>query len=174
MYIWNDPHCLDNKEFLSLFKQRLLDDFIQKWKADINVNIVLLLYKEVKPEVGYADYLNIFCTRILRNAFARLRLSSHTLRIETGRYSRARLERHERVCQICDSSDIEDEYHFILICPTYTNIRLKFISKYYIRRPSMFKFVSLMQTSKKKDLINLSKYLHEAFSIRSNILNNFI
>ena len=83
--------------------------------------------------------------------FARLRLSSHTLRIETGRYSRARLERHERVSQICNSLDIEDEYHFILICPTYVHQhRLKFISKYYIRRPSMFKFVSLMQTSKKK------------------------
>ena len=67
LYIWNDPHCLDNKVFLSLFKQRLLDDFIQNWKADLNVNRVLFLYKEVKPEFGYADYLNIFCTRRLRN-----------------------------------------------------------------------------------------------------------
>ena len=58
---------------------------------------VLLLYKQVKPEFGYADYLNMSCTRRLRNAFARLRILSHTLRIETGRYSRTRLERHERV-----------------------------------------------------------------------------
>ena len=147
---------------------------MQSWRADLNNNRVLLLYREVKPEFGYANYLNIFSTKRLRNAFARLRLSSHTLRIETGRYARTRVERHERACQICESSDIEDEYHFILICPTYTNMRQKCIPNYYTRRPSMFKFICLLQSTKKMVLINLSKYLHEAFAIRLQILNNFV
>ena len=174
LYIRNDPHCLDHNAVLLLFKQRLIDDFMQNWRADLNNNRVLVLYKEVKPEFGYANYLDIFCTKRLRNAFARLRLSSHTLRIETGRYSRIRLERHERVCQLCDTSDIEDEYHFILICPTFSNIRQKFIPNYYIRHPSMFKFICLLQSINKKELINFSKYLHEAFTIRLNILNNVV
>ena len=61
----------------------------------------------------------------LRISLSKLRLSSHKLLIETGRYGRNRIERAERHCCIYNSTDLEDEYHFVIICPVYENIREK-------------------------------------------------
>ena len=55
----------------------------------------------------------------------------HHLRIETGRYSHNRVDRALPLCTLCDRSDIEDEYHFVLICPVYSQIRQKYIRPFY-------------------------------------------
>ena len=39
------------------------------------------------------------------------------LAIEKGRH--AKLERHRRICNMCNLGCVEDEYHFILICPKF-------------------------------------------------------
>ena len=62
-------------------------------------------------------------------SFVQLRLASHGLRIETGRYGRNRLERNERLCHLCYNGDIE-EYHFLFICSIYTDLRVKYLSAY--------------------------------------------
>ena len=43
--------------------------------------------------------------------------------IEKGRY--LNLERNQRVCSMCNLNDIEDEFHFILRCPAYNDLREK-------------------------------------------------
>lgn len=45
------------------------------------------------------DMLNVLPST-LRNSLSRLRLSSHKLRIETGRYAQNRIERNQRYCTI--------------------------------------------------------------------------
>ena len=56
---------------------------------------------------------------------AKLRLSYHQLCIEPGR--QRGLERAERKCVLCDLNDIEDEYHFVCICPVYYNLRRQYL-----------------------------------------------
>jgi hypothetical protein len=63
-----------------------------------------------------------------------LRISAHNLRIESGRYGSKRLERHERICQLCNTQAIEDEFHFILVCNLYQEIRTEFIKIYYYKK----------------------------------------
>ena len=53
----------------------------------------------------------------------RFRLSSHELHIERGRYEN--IPRDERICQCCNMSQIESEYHFLFVCPLYTELRIK-------------------------------------------------
>ena len=101
---------------------------------------------------------------------SRIRLSAHSLRIQTCRYSRNRLPRNERYCQCCNTLDIEDEYHFILICPCYNDIRMIYIKKYFYVRPSMFKFTQLLQTQNKFLLLKLARYIKESLLIRNNIM----
>ena len=73
-----------------------------------------------------------------RVALSRLRLSSHQLRIETGRYSQNRVDRAQSIlCTLCNKSDIEDEYHFVLVCSIYSILRKKYIRPYYYNRPSV-------------------------------------
>ena len=60
-----------------------------------------------------------------------------------------RIERAERHCSICNSTDLEDEYHFVIICPVYENIRKELIKPYNIRHPSMYKFIELLKSKNK-------------------------
>ena len=156
--------------FCNQFKQRLIDCFTQKWNNDINANHVLTTYKHFKTDFTYEKCLYILPER-LRVPLSKLRLSSHSLRIETGRYGRARIERNQRQCVLCNS-DIEDKYHFVIKCPTYNDIRVKYIKSVYIRNPSMYKFIKLMSSEKKTELVNISKFVFEAIDLRKSLINN--
>ena len=71
----------------------------------------------------------------------RLRLSSYSLRIETGRFGRARIERNQRLYVLCNS-DIEDEYHFVIKCPVYNDMCIKYINNAYTRSPIVYNSLS--------------------------------
>ncbi len=47
-----------------------------------------------------------------RKCFSILRYVTAPLRIETGRYERLPVE--QRVCEVCDSDNVEDEMHFLI------------------------------------------------------------
>ena len=104
-----------------------------------------------------------------RIVISRLRLSAHQLRIETGRYARNRTDRALHSCKLCDKSDLEDEYRFILVCPAYDSIRKKYILPFYDNRPSVYKFTALMQNKQPNVLRNLGKYLYESFALRKSL-----
>ena len=77
-------------------------------------------------------------------------------------------------CLICGSGDIEDEYHFVCICKPYETIRKQYLKKTYYVRPSVAKFIDLLQPINTSVLIRLCKFILEAFVIRSNIVNNVL
>ena len=107
----------------------------------------------------------------LRCYFTRLRLSLHPLRIQTGRYNNNnnnRIERSERYCVFCNNNDIEDEYHFICLCPLYNHIRKKYILRKYYVNPSVYKFHALLQSCNREELLPLCLYVKEALKIRNS------
>ena len=125
-----------------MFRNRLKDLFISKWRIDVNDSPSLYLYKELKPIFERSIYLDKIVNSKFRNIIAKLRLSSHVLFIETGRHQN--IQRNERTCTFCSMNEIEDEYHFVLICPLYDNIRNTCIPVLNKRRPSMFKLEQLL------------------------------
>jgi hypothetical protein len=74
-----------------------------------------------------------------------------------------------RTCNDCYDNLIEDEYHFILVCKKYDNIRKAYIKLYYWRRPSSFKLVQLLSAHNVKELNKLGKFLCLAEKIRNNV-----
>ena len=105
---------------------------------------------------------NIF-TKRFKNPVIKNASTSHNLLIESGRHGRIRLTRYERICRNCDLNSIEDEFHFIIECPFFSGLRKKFIKRYYIVRPSMYKFICLMKSNDYDVLFNLCKYIKLAF-----------
>jgi hypothetical protein len=101
-----------------------------------------------------------------RTAILKIRLSSHKLQIECGRYTKT--VRTERTCPVCQSSTIEDEHHYILVCPIYSELRLKFIKAYYCVRPSMWKLILLLFNTSQKTMCNLGKLLTKAIQLRDS------
>ncbi len=60
-----------------------------------------------------------------RSYLAQYRCGILPLNIETGRWGSIPLE--DRICKMCDSLVVEDEYHFIFHCSLYNNIRDQFL-----------------------------------------------
>ena len=56
---------------------------------------------------------------------AKLRLSPHCLRIETGRHENLPIK--DRICLRCES-EIDDEVHFLITCPCFKTERTLFFS----------------------------------------------
>ena len=54
--------------------------------------------------------------------YTKFRTSSHDLALEHGRYTN--LHRNERICNNCNTGAIENEYHFLLICPKFTELSI--------------------------------------------------
>ena len=100
-----------------------------------------------------------------------MRVSSHRLCIETGRWTKPnRTPVNERICTLCNK--LEDEFHFIIECTRYVDLRKQFIKQYYWVRPSMHKFIELMKSDNKNVIRKLGIYIERAFHARNNALYN--
>ena len=66
-------------------------------------------------------YLYRISTLRYRNALTRLRTSSHTLKIERGRYTIPKTPVSDRLCRTCNVT--EDEIHFLLNYVEYGKMR---------------------------------------------------
>ena len=170
-FVWTNPFSVNLETFYLNFKQRVIDTFKQSWLNDIANSRSLILYKNFKQTFEFEYYLNVLPSK-LRIALSRLRLSSHQLQIETGRYAQNRIDRTLRLCSLCDKSDIEDEYHFVLVCSVYSQIRQKYIRPFYYIRPSVYKFTMLMQTKHTATLKKIGKYIYESFALRKSLISS--
>ena len=117
--------------------------------------------RHLKTIYESSSFISVLENNCQRNIISKNRLSSHDLKIETGRHNKT--ERKNRICDLCSLNDIEDEFHFTLICPIYKDLRLKYSPRFYINNPSMYKFIELLNSSNKKILSNLSLFLCKAF-----------
>lgn len=68
-------------------------------------------------------------------------------------------------------NSIENEYHFLLICPLYTDLRRNYLKQYYCHWPTLNKFDKLMTSNNKKEILNLSKFIYFATKLRDNTDN---
>jgi len=102
--------------------------------------------------------------RSVNPALAKFRTSAHELAIETGRYTNT--PQNERLWKSCNINLVESEYHFLLVCPKYRELRTKFFKPYYFHWPSFNKFESLMCSNNKKTIYNISKFIYFANKIR--------
>ena len=91
-----------------------------------------------------------------RKTITRWRLSSHKLRIETGRYSRPYTERENRLCQICNV--VEDESHAIYDCKAHNIIRERYKDMMNLESRDLKQLLNPCNVS---DATKLNNYLHD-------------
>ena len=127
-----------------------------------------LIYQHLIDNFTLQYYLRKPIEHIYKRYITSFRISSHYLLIEIGRHRN--VHRRNRTCQICNTGEIEDEFHFILKCPLYHNFRIKYIKPYYYRRASVFKLVQLLSVQNVKELCNLGKFLYASDKLRNENL----
>ncbi len=78
-------------------------------------------------EYGYKEYLSRVDNAHLRRSLARFRCVSHKLQIELGRQVKpVKVPVQQRYCELCNLGAVEDEDHFLLVCPAYQSVRERF------------------------------------------------
>ena len=157
-FVWNNQFDINIP--LAAIKQRIFDTFSQNWYADINNSSRLQSYSIFKHDFKHEKYLDDISESKYRIALSRLRTSSHSLFIETRRYDRT--ARAARLCKTCNMNKTEDEYHFILVCPAYRELRRKYFKPYFCNWPTLNKFESLMSVTSKTALNKLAHYIYFA------------
>jgi len=125
-------------------------------------------YNKYKTEFGIEQYLLNIKNDKLRKQLTRFRLSAHKLAIGVGRFQN--IDREQRLCTFCNQHQIETEFHFLLICPKYIEIRKLFIIN-YTSFPTLTRFNKIMSSKNAKSQLNLAKFIDKAMNVRKSIID---
>ena len=154
----------------NVIKQKFISDWLYKINDSIS-NPGLRLYRMFKFDFKCESYLQNVKEFKFRKMFTKLRTNSHLLEIEHGRHI-GKLE-HQRLCTTCNV--IESEYHFIMICPIYQELRTIFLQKIYDMFPYITdycdydKFLFMMGFDDSGLQCIFSKFIYNAFNVRSGL-----
>ena len=86
--------------------------------------------------------------------------------METGRYSRPQIPLNERFCKFCNTNSVENEIHFLMLCPLYSDIRYELFQKAleFINNFNMMnvenKFIELMNCDKIQIIFSLDTFIY--------------
>ena len=99
----------------------------------------LRTYQTFKSSFKREPYLSLVRNRNQRCHLTRLRVGSHFLGIETGRFKTPITPIEQRTCQYCNfgshsrsphpQNPVDDEFHFLVQCPLFSNERTIFYEK---------------------------------------------
>lgn len=103
--------CTCATYFPIIINQGIIDHFIQQLVEQMNSSSCGYFYKHIIDQFSYVDIIY---------------KKSHRLAIESGHHTNVLKE--IRFCKFC--SDIDDDFHFVLMYREYREIRVKYI-KYY-------------------------------------------
>jgi len=159
----------------TIYKSKAYAAFVANWQSNLNGEIfpVLKTYRLIKTDFRLEPYLYLKNAKA-RKALSKLRTSSHVLEIERGRHSKPKTERNLRLCKHCKSKQVEDEYHFVMQCPNYNNLREVLISKLCLRDNTFSnltmqeRFSYMFCNEDPQVLCWLGKFIHDCFAVRSS------
>ena len=154
----------------NLLFQRLKDQYQQSALSEAADSTKLSFYSQFKTDHKMERYLSDITNVKHRKALTRLRMSSHQLAIEEGRYSET--PREMRICSLCKTG-VEDEAHFLIQCPAYDNIRhhmSEYNSILTSETDSIADRATKLMTS--RDLKPVAKFIYEAFEHRKNMIES--
>ena len=109
--VWIAQGVGHTNTFISIFKQRVNDTFIQQWYSRLENSTRASFYR-VFANFELQPYLKCVNINKYKVALTKLRLSSHRLSVETGRWTN--IPRENRRCLACNR--LEDEYHLLFEC----------------------------------------------------------
>jgi len=171
-YVWLQQNNLNVQLFYEEFKLRARDCAIQEWHAELESNRRLVTYKLFKRHFEPEYYIDKVVGRCFISALARLRCSNHSLEIELGR--RNGVEYENRLCKLCfgrGSQYVENEYHFLLVCPSLSDLREHFLPQLYHDRPYIELLPILMSSDDSRVLNDLARFIHFGMKKRQELLS---
>ena len=175
-YVWTNPRLYHVNTLIDQLRLRLQDIYIQEWHSSIQSNSKLSIYSTLKERYRQKKYLSNVHNFELRRAITKIRICSHKLNIEAGRYSK--IPRDLRFCPFCPN-EIEDERHFVMDCSRYDDKRtelftlLSTCSKDFATLCSIDKFKYILGGDN-PHCVQVGKYIHDCLYRRTNSVNDML
>ena len=167
-YVWYNQGVENEHTFMQLFVQRLKDNHLQNWYSYLETCPKLNVYRHIKSSYDHEYFLDVLNIRKFRYCYAQFRTGAHSLELERGRYQN--LPTEQRTCKICSANILEDEFHFVLSCRIYADLRLRFIPQKYFINPTIHKLHILLASKNDTVIRNLAQYIYYASNRRKEIL----
>ena len=137
---------------------------------------MLRLYKTFKKSFEFESYIKNISDRKIQKSISQFRLSSHCLRIHTGRQERDKTGKNtpadKRFCLNCKSGKIDDELHLITSCETHNAERTVLFSNIStlidLRCPASELLPNILNSEDKTVTHEFGKFLNIAFMKRKS------
>ena len=152
-------------------KQRIIDIHIQEQNMRLRnskkLNTLMKFYKSNSRP----SYVDILKNKNERAMLSKMRVSAHKLAIESGRYTRIKTPKRERLCTVCNSGEIEDEEHFLLNCNAYTSIRHGFLTKLVNMNNQCLDLKIILDNNNYYILKQSAKFIDNCFKQRETVIS---
>ena len=127
-YMWENLCTLDNSTCKNIIFRRI-DDIIamNRWYTDLSVSSLCTFYRQFKQKLCYKKYL------LMPNSRGRISLTKY-------RCTNSKLPIYKHIylydsdiCTLCNLNSKGDEYHYTLICPSFSKARELYLKNTIIR-----------------------------------------
>ena len=112
-------------------------------------------------------YLQLNMSGFLKFVMTKFRFGVSDIATHSLRYKNA--QSNCFLCPLCKNAN-EDEVHFVLVCPFFSNLRKSLIAEKYHRSPNSFRLTLLLASTHEKTVRNLCAFLYKAFKARETAL----
>ena len=149
----------------------------------------LNLYRKIKSHFRFEPYLSNIHMFKYRRSITALRISSHHLEVEVGRYvqkkrgkKEVQIERNKRYCMLCLENNkclLGDEVHAMFVCPTFELSRNKLLKHMEDRYPNLKllndidKLIYFL-TCENDDINKISRYVHNILTFKRPKFNAYL
>ena len=160
-FIWLQQFRSVPKNIAKKVKNRLLDQNLQVWTAELQSSYKGKHFALFKDNVGCESYITKLNGASLLNML-KFRTCNH--RFPRGNRPLGKYCPENRKCELCPKNDIGDNFHYLLTCPFFKPQRKKFIDSYFYARPNVVKYKELLNITSEPKLKKLSSFMKNLMS----------
>lgn len=159
--------CGNETELMKELKTRLASNFYHNWRNHLDSSAHLSIYSKFKHMFAREEYVHLLFTDRYRNILAQFRMGVSQINTHKNRFSPS-IE--NTACPLCLNTR-EDEIHFMFSCPLYDNIRKTYNITSATNCNTIDQFVDTMSNNSQVRIVNLAKFLLDAFKRRQEHLD---
>ena len=167
--VWENQGVGNLLLFIKVFKERLIECYKSEWNVKLTSNEKFKFVSSFKQSLTVSHYLIHVKHIQARSALARFRSGVSSLRSRAIRFA-STCQDDSLCCPFCKHC-AENEVHFMLVCPVYTDLRNYYIPYKYFRQPALNRLALLLANENPRLIINVSLYVYHAMNLRSKCID---
>ena len=165
--VWSNQEAPLN--ISKIVKLKLIEMYKSSWKESVFQSPKCLNYRIFKYNFGHEKYF-VVLPDDLALAFFHFRSLNHKFPIEWGRYEG--IAQDDRICELCSLHKLGDEYHHVLECSYFDDLRTLYLPRDLFFRPNTVMFENLMCSNDTHRLFKVSKYCKVVLKTFQEIFRN--